>query len=453
MNCPHKTPYAFTHRRQGLLALIIFSLYCTPLLHAASAFQTHTVTIDSIHARPDSRFDLTIKASDLTGAGVSSFDMVILYDASLLSAQSVTLDGTISEAMTLITRLDLPGQIHIAAAGAANLSGEGNLLKITFESQSEDGVAAVTFDRLVLNEGTPAVTGVDGSITVESLLIGDPSLNREISAYDAALVLQHAAGVATLSGEAQTGGDTSGNGSISAYDAALILKFALSMIDCFPAEAHCTTSKHAPSPSPYTVVRWGAPVTTGARFGIPLMIEAVETDIHAMTVDLTGRNPGIDGIESALPADWSIVHQSLEDGGYRIVMAGATPLQPDTLLYVQLTEEASTLEARYQLNETPPTLVEPDDASAAPETFALRQNYPNPFNPTTTIQYELPERSHVRLAIYDLLGREIDLLVSEVQHAGVHSVRFEAGGAASGTYVYRLEAGDHVETRTMLLVK
>ncbi len=88
-----------------------------------------------------------------------------------------------------------------------------------------------------------------------------------------------------------------------------------------------------------------------------------------------------------------------------------------------------------------------------PTEFALKPNYPNPFNPQTTIVFDLPARAKVKLVIYDLLGREVRVLVEGVREAGVHEVVFEANQLPSGTYLYRLEtvAGSFVQR--MLLVK
>jgi hypothetical protein len=75
-----------------------------------------------------------------------------------------------------------------------------------------------------------------------------------------------------------------------------------------------------------------------------------------------------------------------------------------------------------------------------PTTYALDQNYPNPFNPSTLIRFELPEASRVRLAVYNLLGEQVALLVNEQRPAGVYEQRFDAAGLASGVYFYRMEA-------------
>jgi uncharacterized repeat protein (TIGR02543 family) len=94
-----------------------------------------------------------------------------------------------------------------------------------------------------------------------------------------------------------------------------------------------------------------------------------------------------------------------------------------------------------------------------PAEFSLEQNFPNPFNPVTTITYALPvsgdpeARTPVSLRVYDLLGREVAILVEEFQNPGRYSVLFDAGDRASGVYLYRLTAGSRVATGRMLLLR
>jgi len=85
--------------------------------------------------------------------------------------------------------------------------------------------------------------------------------------------------------------------------------------------------------------------------------------------------------------------------------------------------------------------------------FSLAQNYPNPFNPSTTIYYNLPKSSNVKLTVYDVLGNEIVKLVDENKLAGTHKMDFNAGWLASGIYFYKLVAGDYTEVRKMSLIK
>jgi hypothetical protein len=88
-----------------------------------------------------------------------------------------------------------------------------------------------------------------------------------------------------------------------------------------------------------------------------------------------------------------------------------------------------------------------------PFRFRLSQNYPNPFNPATTIRYELAAPVHVKLGVYDALGREVQILVDENKEAGQYQVEFNARDLMSGVYFYSLQAGRFQETRKLVLVQ
>jgi endo-1,4-beta-xylanase len=92
---------------------------------------------------------------------------------------------------------------------------------------------------------------------------------------------------------------------------------------------------------------------------------------------------------------------------------------------------------------------------AGPTSYALNQNFPNPFNPSTTIGYRLQTigNSRVKLVVFDMLGREVAVLVDEEQTPGPHAMTWDASGLASGMYMYRMTAGTFVESKTMILLK
>ncbi len=85
--------------------------------------------------------------------------------------------------------------------------------------------------------------------------------------------------------------------------------------------------------------------------------------------------------------------------------------------------------------------------------YALEQNYPNPFNPTTTIEYRLPQKGLVTLKIYNILGQEVKTLVNRFENEGKHQVKFDAVDLPSGVYFYRIEAGNFVQTKKLILLK
>jgi hypothetical protein len=93
------------------------------------------------------------------------------------------------------------------------------------------------------------------------------------------------------------------------------------------------------------------------------------------------------------------------------------------------------------------------DSSVLPMDYTLSQNYPNPFNPTTNINYTVASTVHVRLTVYNLLGQKVATLVDGVRSAGSYTLSWDASNLSSGIYIYRLEAGEKIQSRKMLLVQ
>ncbi|MCW8961921.1 MAG: T9SS type A sorting domain-containing protein [Ignavibacteriaceae bacterium] len=88
-----------------------------------------------------------------------------------------------------------------------------------------------------------------------------------------------------------------------------------------------------------------------------------------------------------------------------------------------------------------------------PDEFVLEQNYPNPFNPSTIIKYQIPKQEFVSLKVFDALGNEVATLVNDEQQAGSHNVNFNSAGLASGIYFYKIQAGNFIATKKMVLMK
>jgi len=88
-----------------------------------------------------------------------------------------------------------------------------------------------------------------------------------------------------------------------------------------------------------------------------------------------------------------------------------------------------------------------------PAKFSLYQNYPNPFNPATTIKYDIAKNSDVKIALYDILGREVQILVNQFLNAGTYEVNLDASNIATGTYFYKISAGSFTDIKKMVIIK
>ncbi|MEG8947476.1 T9SS type A sorting domain-containing protein [Rosettibacter firmus] len=104
-------------------------------------------------------------------------------------------------------------------------------------------------------------------------------------------------------------------------------------------------------------------------------------------------------------------------------------------------------------NEQAISLAKESELVSISNEYILEQNYPNPFNPSTKITYSLPEASFVTLKVFDILGKEIVTLVNETKPSGKHEVEFDASQFPSGTYIYKLTAGNYQTIKKMLLLK
>jgi hypothetical protein len=137
--------------------------------------------------------------------------------------------------------------------------------------------------------------------------------------------------------------------------------------------------------------------------------------------------------------EWANSIQQTTDGGFVIAGSIHGPGSGDDFYVVKTGPDASN--------------AAPDMVGAVPSGFALEQNYPNPFNPSTQIAYALPRTGRVSLTISNLLGQNVAVVEDEIQTAGTHTVSFDGSALPSGIYFYRLQTGDFVQTKKMIILK
>gem|GEM_PF-877628 len=164
---------------------------------------------------------------------------------------------------------------------------------------------------------------------------------------------------------------------------------------------------------------------------------------------IIGNEPGFIGGE---PFNFHLAEGSacVNRGTALFVHEGDTLVNIPDSLYIGSAPDLGAFESDF--------ISDISEAGQLPEQFALHQNYPNPFNPTTQIQYELAEDIHVKVTIYDLLGKKVTVLVNKQQEAGHKSVTWNGTDqfrhpVASGVYLYKIEAGDYAEVKKMILLR
>jgi hypothetical protein len=192
-------------------------------------------------------------------------------------------------------------------------------------------------------------------------------------------------------------------------------------------------------------------------FTTPAVVQVSGGD--SLIIDVGGWDGQALYVGGTVPSDVILFGQTIIAPGY-----AALALEKNKYFYwgfagppTDLTRGAKQLLANivYYLTVTI-TGVDDEDASVReiPSGFALLQNYPNPFNPVTKIGFRVSGLgSRIRLGVYDLLGREVAVLMDETRAAGTFEAEWNAAGYASGTYICRLTAGDYVESRKMILMK
>jgi fibronectin type 3 domain-containing protein len=218
-----------------------------------------------------------------------------------------------------------------------------------------------------------------------------------------------------------------------------------------------------------TAVDW-----SGNQSGFSLEVQATPVYIDSIPPVAPQNLSGVPG-DTSLTLTW----QSISDTGhiyYRVYLdtlanpltvidstfdyadttVAITGLKNNTTYYCRVTAVDDYKNESPFSNEIQVTLEASyigDDAMAIPKQFKLEQNHPNPFNPQTSIGFVLPRASHVRLELFDLLGRRVAVLLDEFRKAGHHSIMVNSNDLSSGIYLYRLTAGSYQQARRMVLLR
>ncbi len=153
-------------------------------------------------------------------------------------------------------------------------------------------------------------------------------------------------------------------------------------------------------------------------------------------------------------AGWDTTINSIADTEFEYLGNGSLQLNTNYQWTISVFDGLLSVASTDTFSFTTPQPNGIDDIdNAIPKVFALRQNYPNPFNPTTTIEYDLPKASRVKIEIYNLLGKKVKTILDENNGAGSHKFVFDSNNLASGVYFYRIQADTYTNSKKMILLR
>ena len=302
---------------------------------------------------------------------------------------------------------------------------------------------------------------------------GDVTNNGIPSALDASWILQNVVKIRPFNPQQVMAGDVnlSHNGTeVNALDASIVLAYVVKKVPYLPwtqaLPPLMNTSKD--EPAPLSIIVASVSGAAGKIVTIPISVPGNLAGLRSAEMEVTYNASAlkIRSVSSTgLTKDFAVV-SNIKDGVTSIAMASGDALAVGGQILMmeaeilQTSENISLTIDKIQLNDRAILKVTSvaNGQAAIPETFALLQNYPNPFNPSTTIEFQMPKNGFVELKVYDVAGREITTLISEMKNAGAYHVTWNGvdkhgANAASGVYFYRINAGSFTQIKKMLLLK
>ena len=423
-----------------------------------------TVSLPLAYGSPGDTVAVPISVRDLTGMEVLSFQFVVDYDTTILTAVGIDTSNTLLNGAGWLTEWNTDtDSVSVASSGAHPLSDSGNLLiKLLFEVSSVASTgdsSGLIFTSFTFNEGTPEAVTEDNAFIVIGLY-GDVSENGEVMAYDASLILQYLLDLVPLTLSQQIVADVSDTNGIAALDASLILQYVVGTITDFPVE---TGGKEFPTSAVLTLKDVsGAP---GGIVNVPVLIENPEGLFSSeFTLTFDPNMLSLEDVSTTLSGYQCLYKE--KEGEVKVVLAGTeSPEEANTVNFTFRVKEDAELGCKISLKDV--RLNEKDVisngsfcffvANSTSLRFYLSKVYPNPGR-QFTIRYCLPVDGYTILKLYDITGRTIRTLVDGPTDAGEHTARWDGKDDAgkpvsSGIYFYQLKSGENNEIKKLTILR
>jgi hypothetical protein len=300
---------------------------------------------------------------------------------------------------------------------------------------------------------------------------------QTITAQDAAWILRSLCNQLTLTHDQRIAADVTCDGNVSAYDAALLLQYVVGIdVDALTCAGEWKFEYVGPEAAyqglPYVclsnltvshftedfdaalvgdvTMSWHAPKTVvgdapAVAFSGRQATISMSGEVYSATLELVGVTARDVIVPEGLESAWNSV-----DGVTRIAVAGAEPVTDAAIVVV--VDSGERLELYGNVNEVP-FAARAEKVPMIPAEYSLAQNYPNPFNPETNIEFGLPEDARVTVTVYNVLGQVVTELLDAHLPAGYHILNWNAAEMASGVYFYRIQANEYSATKRMVLMK
>ncbi|QXD16700.1 T9SS type A sorting domain-containing protein [Rhodocaloribacter litoris] len=407
----------------------------------------------------------------VTGVGTGTAEVTVTATDALGDTATQAFSVTVNTGLVAVDSLGTITLI-VGEDSTATLSGlfAGGTPPVTFAAASSDeavATAAVSGDTLTVTAvaaGMATITvtatdslGVQAGFSFEvavGLSQGDVNGDASFDVADVVLVLQAIVGQVTLTDVQQAAADFNGDGEVDVADVVL-------MLQALAGGSGKTTAVRLSDVAGEAA--WGEVTFENGVAIVPVALKAAQ-NVHGIELEIpVPQEVEFEAIQASLPEGWMVAHHfDAEARVLRVAMAGLQPAADEVVrLHFRAQGDVKTvngLQGTVRLNAKTTAELAPVALVEVPEVYALETSYPNPFRSHTNIKYQLPEEVHVRLVVYDIQGREVARLVDSAQKPGYHTViwdgRTDAGTpAASGLYLYRLEAGSFSAVRKMMLVR
>jgi len=431
-----------------------------------------SIKIDSLTAYPLDTVNVPVNFNLTSDTSVSSAEFNISGYIKGLEYLGIDTAGTLTGSAGWSYSVNEIGDSLLISwfAGAEDITSSGIFCKLKFRVIGDAcSFIPINIQRAIFNTGDNSVEISNGGVSILPIPeYGDVDENGLIQAYDASLILKHVIGLDILYCQGLANADVTDNGSVSALDASVILQYGVGLITSLPYD----TTEYGDLTAKGDFTMTESQMITNTSIEVPVFLsngnnilsfegcitydtqymELSEINWPTLGSEFTVISTETDGLFRFAGAG------SLPDGSegtfIRAIFTINEPLGNNTTEVVLQSLRLNEEDVKSNLAKTTlSAAVGIQSSIILPTEFSINQNHPNPFNPVTNFKYAIPQKSDVKLNIYNVQGQIIETLVNQTQEQGSYKVTWDASGHSAGVYLYRITAGQFTDVKKCILLK